>query len=232
MWKGKKVTHSKTVRESSHGSLHSLATDCLTGLTHARAPMGQTETSEEKQGERARNGQAKAVRITSPPRLFPPGPWQKSVRRSKDECLSCVWEVWFRRWERAAKVTWKEENSVHLSLWLGMQGWRDQQGSALQASLEPGKHYWITRASISCRTTFLNSGLQCHLRTAPCVLFPSYGVSFTKSKLSHTFRLFSGNLIWCLIPLFHSQIITSSPSFYQKIPAPWKLILSNQSSLP
>lgn len=172
------------------------------------------------------------MRITSPPRLVPPGPWQKPIRRSKDECLSCVWEVWFRRWERAAKVTWKEENSVHLSLWLGMQGWRDQQGSALQASLEPGKHYWITRASISCRTTFLNSGLQCHLRTAPCVLFPSYGVSFTKSKLSHTFRLFSGNLIWCLIPLFHSQIITSSPSFYQKIPAPWKLILSNQSSLP
>lgn len=77
-------------------------------------------------------------------------------------------------------MTWKEENSVHLSLWLGMQGWRDQQGSALQANLEPGKHYWITRASISCRTTFLNSGLQCHLRTAPCVLFPLYGVFWTQ----------------------------------------------------
>lgn len=62
----------------------------LTGLTHARAPMGQTETSEEKQGERARNGQAKDVRIMFPPRLFPPRPQQKPIRRSKDECLSCV----------------------------------------------------------------------------------------------------------------------------------------------
>lgn len=84
------VTHSKTVRESSQGGVYSFATNCLTGLTHSRAPMGQTETSEEKQGERAGNGQAKAVRIVSSPRLFPPGPQQKFIGRSKDECLSCV----------------------------------------------------------------------------------------------------------------------------------------------
>lgn len=110
-------------------------------------------------------------------------------------------------------MTWKEEKIIHLSSWLGVQSWRDQESNRAHPPADkPDKAYWLAGASISCKTTFLSSGLQC--------FSPFYCIFWTQLYNQQTFLH-----LQTLLRKFHLFP-------HRKSSAPLKLILSNWCALP
>lgn len=144
----------------------SLTTDCPIHWNNPCKGIHRANQNFRRKARRkSQNGQAKSVRWMPPPGLFPSQPEQEPIGKGKDECSGCIWGTWFGRWG-ATRVTWKEEKIIHLSSWLGVQSWRDQESNSTHPPAEePDNGYWRPGASISCKTTFLSPGLQCF---SPC----------------------------------------------------------------